>query len=130
MERMLIIDDEYELLNSLQLAFGYDEYKISQAKNEQQAIDMAEAVQPEIIIMNMPGQTNDGIKAFRKLKEIPQLRNSNIIVLSAQSQHDAILKEINDNTTYFIPKPFRQEDLTTALSGIRTKRLQSNQVRN
>lgn len=121
MEKMLIIDDGYELFNSVQLSFGYDEYKISQAKNEQQAIQLTENEVPQIIIMNLPASENCGIETLKQLKQMPQLKKSNLILLSTQAQQKEISKEIEDNTIYFIPKPFSQNDLTTVLSGIRTR---------
>ena len=121
MEKMLIIDDGYELFNSLQLAFGYDEYKISQAKNEQQAIQLAESDVPKIILMNLPASDDCGVGSLKQLKQTPQLKKSNLILLSSQAQQKEISKEMEGEAIYFIPKPFSPNDLTTVLSGIRTR---------
>ncbi|ACT47722.1 response regulator [Methylotenera mobilis] len=126
MEKLLIIDDGYELFNSLQLSFGYDEYKISQAKNEQQAIKLAETEVPKIIIMNLTATGDYGLDKLKKLKETAQLKKSNLILLSTQAQQKEISKEVNDDATYFIPQPFSPNDLTTVLTGIRTKEFAKN----
>jgi len=68
MERMLIVDEGYDLHNSLLLTFGYGEYKITQAMNENQAIKVAETEHPEIIIVNLTGDNESELATCKKTK--------------------------------------------------------------
>lgn len=125
MERMLIVDEGYDLHNSLLLTFGYGEYKITQAMNENQAIKVAETEHPEIIIVNLTGDNESELATCNKLKSIPQLNHSHIILLTSQYQQDETSKHIESVANYCLPKPFCPNNLTTVLTGIRSKKLLS-----
>ena len=107
MKGILIVDDKKEVRELLEINLGIEEYRIFQASNGVEAVDLAQSENPDLIIMDvmMPGDLN-GIAALKIIKKSNTSKNCKIIILSGMGQ------DIDKNTgieagadAYFV-KPF------------------------
>ena len=92
MKKILIVDDQIEVRELVQVTLEVGDYKILSAENGQQAIDIAQAEHPDIILMDimMPGSDVDGLEACRRLKMDSSTRDITIVMLSAKGQESDI----------------------------------------
>ncbi|MEM7800247.1 MAG: response regulator [Chloroflexota bacterium] len=115
MIRVLIVDDLPETRENVRklLQFEQDIEVVGQAGNGNQALDLAQSHQPDVILMdiNMPG--GDGISASQAIrKAVP---NAQIIIMSVQSEADYLRKAMLAGARDFLMKPFSGDELTAAI---------------
>ncbi|RME73420.1 MAG: response regulator, partial [Chloroflexi bacterium] len=92
MKKILIVDDQVEVRELVQVTLEIGDYQILSAENGRQALEIARAEHPDIILMDimMPGSDVDGLEACRQLKSDPQTADITIVMLSAKGQESDI----------------------------------------
>jgi CheY-like chemotaxis protein len=85
MARILIVEDNAMIRDMLSRYLRLDDYEVIAAVDGQQAVAVAEAEQPDLIIMDMRLPVVDGWQATRQIKAIPQFRTTPIIALTAHA---------------------------------------------
>lgn len=120
--RVLIVDDLSETRENVRklLQFESDIEVIGQAGTGEEAVEMAQEFQPDIILMdiNMPGI--DGIGASQKITElIPTVQ---IIIMSVQSDPNYLRRAMMAGARDFLTKPFGGDELVAAIRRVYEKR--------
>lgn len=108
MKKILIVDDQVEVRELVQVTLEIGDYQILSAENGQQAVDIARAEHPDIILLDimMPGSDVDGLEACRLLKADPNTADITIVMLSAKGQDvDIETGKVAGADDYFT-KPF------------------------
>lgn len=120
--RVLIVDDLPETRENVRklLQFEQDVEVINQAGTGEEAIEMAKADQPDIILMdiNMPGI--DGIGASQRISEL--VPRAQIIIMSVQSDSDYLRRAMMAGARDFLTKPFGGDELVAAIRRVYEKR--------
>ncbi|MEA3427837.1 MAG: response regulator [Thermodesulfobacteriota bacterium] len=112
MKKILIVDDQKEVLDLMEATLAMEDYQILKATNGKEAVDMARAEKPDMIIMDimMPGEI-DGLEATLTLKNDPETSACPIIMLSAKNQKDDIKKGFAARADDYFTKPFSPLEL-------------------
>ena len=107
MKKSLIVDDDAGIRELVDTTLRSDVYQIFQAENGEQAIELARAEKPNLIIMDimMPGDI-DGFEATQMLKNDPETKNCQIIMLTGRGQEDGREKSIEAGADDYFTKPF------------------------
>lgn len=109
----MIVDDQ-EFVRRMLIYALEDEYMIIQASNGLEAVELAEAELPEVIVMDLDMPVMDGIEATRRIKSNPQLSHIKVLAISAQDSEDKS-SQIRDDCDAFIEKPFEIANLVEAV---------------
>jgi len=120
--RVLIVDDLSETRENVRklLQFETDIEVIGQAGTGEEAVEMAQQFQPDIILMdiNMPGI--DGIGASQKISDlVPTVQ---IIIMSVQSDPNYLRRAMMAGARDFLTKPFGGDELVAAIRRVHDKR--------
>jgi putative two-component system response regulator len=111
---IMAVDDEPDIRTLVCFCLkSSGDFEVLQAKSGEEAIALATAHQPALIVMDvrMPGM--GGIEACRRLKADPATASIPVIFLSAwHSEEQAAL---GAGGTAFLPKPFSPEELVTTV---------------
>jgi PAS domain S-box-containing protein len=109
--KVLIVDDVetnramlVDLLNSL----GFE---TAEAEDGEQAIALAQAWLPALILMDVVMPVMDGLEATRRLRRLPAQQSVPIIALSATASHDQQLRTLAAGVNAFVTKPIEQDQL-------------------
>lgn len=117
MLKILIADDEkYErdsVINLIEENFK-DKLTIYQGKNGREAIEIAEQVRPDIIIMDIKMPGINGIKAIEEIKKT--LSNTYFIMLTAYDYFDFAIEAVKLNVKEYLLKPFSRSELINKIS--------------
>jgi len=107
MKKILIVDDQVEVRELVEVTLRVEDYQIFQAKSGEEAIEIAKAEKPELIIMDimMPGGM-DGLEATRILKNDPETKGCTIVMLSAKGQDEDRKKGFEAGADDYFSKPF------------------------
>lgn len=109
--RVLIVDDTPKNIQVLGTILKQENYQINIAINGKQAIEMAQKVLPDIILLDIMMPEMDGFEACKILKEDPLTQNIPIIFLSAKNEAEDIIKGLELGASDYVTKPFNAAEL-------------------
>ena len=112
MKKILIVDDRSEVRELVEVTLKSEDYRILQANNGKQAVEIAREQKPDLVLMDimMPGEI-DGTEAARILKNDPATRGIVIIMLTSKGQKEDIKKGYAAGADDYFIKPFSPLDL-------------------
>ncbi len=112
--RILIADDESIRVLSLraQLA-SLGHLVVAEASNGEEAIGLAQTMEPDLAIMDIRMPVVDGIEAAVR---ITQARPIPIILLTAYSEAELVERAVQANIAAYLMKPVSEEDLLPAIT--------------
>ncbi len=111
MARVLIIDDDYEIVAILTEILKPEGHEISSAGEPVEGMQMARKVKPDLIILDyhMPGNT--GSHLFESLRRNNATKTTPILFMSGEADPTQIMAEVSDSTgARFLPKPVKLEE--------------------
>lgn len=103
-EKILVVDDEWELRNLMTEFLTGEGYDVIQASNGEEALELAEKEEPQVILLDVKMPGIDGIEVCRRLKEEDKTRFIPVIMVTALEDRDvdAFVEGADD----FVTKPF------------------------
>jgi pilus assembly protein CpaE len=119
--KVLIVDDIPETRDHLTKLLGFegDVEVVGAASGGPEAIQLATALRPDVVLMdiNMPGM--DGITATEKLAaEVP---TASVIMMSVQGEADYLRRSMLAGAREFLVKPFSSDELTASIRQVWTR---------
>lgn len=105
--RILFAEDEPDIQQITQIALDtVGGYSVKACASGQEAIDAVVEFAPDLIILDvmMPGL--DGLDTLKKLREIPEVRNTPIVFMTAKAQPKEVMHFKSLGAKGVITKPF------------------------
>lgn len=78
----LVVEDEEVLLRAIYLSLHGEGYTVATATDGESALNMANRLKPDVILLDLLLPKMDGFEFLKKIKAIPSLKNIPVIVLS------------------------------------------------
>jgi len=103
MYRVLICDDQPDIVNALKIYLKPEGYDLLTAANGKEAVELAQNQQIDLILMDIMMPVMDGIVATDKIREFS---NVPIILLTAKSETEDVVLGLNVGADDYITKPF------------------------
>lgn len=117
--RLLIVEDEQKLSKLLKNAINDLFTSVTIAKDGNEGLKKFKSVKPDIIITDIMMPNCDGLEMTQKIKELNN--DIPIIILSAYSDKDKLLKAIDLGINKYFIKPFDPEELVDYLINLSKK---------
>jgi two-component system cell cycle response regulator DivK len=117
--KVLIVDDVEGVRRMLIHALE-DDYSVSQASNGLEALRLAEAEHPDVIVMDLDMPVMDGVEAARRIKASPQLADIKVLAMTGQRNSENS-RLIQDSCDAFMEKPFRVAELRELVQRLAAK---------
>jgi DNA-binding response OmpR family regulator len=114
--KVLVVDDEPNVLRSLVQYLTIEEFTVETASNGMEALEKVDSFNPELILLDvmMPGM--DGFEVLDKVKEKPGHSNTPVIMLTAKDQSADVLKGYQSGATSYLVKPFNLDELVETIN--------------
>lgn len=116
--KALIVDDDPDILELLQYNLVKEGYEVRTAENGKRAIEMARAFQPQLILLDIMMPVMDGVEACRQLREIPAIKNCNIVFLTSRLEEFSEVAAFEAGADDFINKPIKPRALMSRLQAL------------
>ncbi len=109
-KRILIVDDEPDILKSVKFILEKAGYEVFTADDGEEGVEMAKKQRPDIILLDLRLPGKDGFEVCGELKGDQNFRNIPIILLTASA---GIRKKDFEGCSHdgFILKPFQYAEL-------------------
>ena len=114
---ILYVDDNIELLENMSDFFS-DNYNIYTAENGEIGVEMANKLQPDVIISDIVMPVMNGIELCVTIKNDINTSHIPVILLTAQGDMDSQFKGIQSGADYFVPKPFNIKLLNLTIKNL------------
>ena len=115
MVRVLVIDDEPDVLLLCRVNLGHAGFEVLEAQDGEHGIADAVAERPDAIVLDLMLPRIDGYEVLRTLREDERTSLTPILVLSAKAQREDRRRCLEMGADEFITKPFSPEALGEAL---------------
>lgn len=119
MPKILIVDDNPDMLDTLQHLFSFFQFQVFTTDNGETALRLSESNKPDLIILDahMPGM--DGFEVCKKLKDRRKTKNIPVVIVSAKfvDEHSHSLAAESGADDYIL-KPFNSKELISRVKTI------------
>ena len=116
MKKILIVDDEADIIEILQFVLESNGYECITAFDGEEGLKLAREANPDLIILDVMMPKMNGYKISRLLKYDAKYKNIPILMLTARSQDtDKALGEETGADEY-ITKPFQIENIVETVN--------------
>jgi two-component system alkaline phosphatase synthesis response regulator PhoP len=117
-KKILIADDEPDILEIIQYNLQNEGYEVATARNGNEAIEQAKRFHPDLIILDimMPGK--NGIEVCNHLRLQPAFNDTLIIFLTALSDEGTEVKGLETGADDFITKPVSPKVLVSKVNAL------------
>jgi len=130
--KVLVVDDEEDIIEILTYNLEKEGYEVSTANNGVKAVKNAITFKPDVILLDIMMPNQDGVETCRQLREIPELKNTFIIFLTARSEEYSEVAAFDVGADDYIHKPIKPRALISRIGALfrreTKKETDSNQV--
>lgn len=113
--KILLVDDDPDIIELLQYNLEKEGYAVASAPDGRKAIEIAKTFIPDLILLDIMMPHIDGIETARLLREIPELRNTYILFLTARSEEYSEIAAFEVGADDYITKPIKPRALMSRI---------------
>ncbi|MBI3297948.1 MAG: response regulator [Elusimicrobia bacterium] len=118
MPNILVVDDDALIRDMLVDYFEAQGHHVIAAPNGVSGLRMAQAVHPDLIILDVDMPQMTGLEVCKRLRESPETSKLRILMLTARKTEKDVTKALDLGADAYMPKPFSLAEM-----GLRSKML-------
>jgi diguanylate cyclase (GGDEF)-like protein len=119
--RMLVIDDDPDLLLTVELQLQSRGFMVSTAASAAEGLDMARVLAPEVVLIDIGLPDGDGRELARTLREQPRTAGAGLIMLTARSDQGALRGAVQAGADDYVLKPYDLDELCSRIEMVRLR---------
>ena len=108
---ILIADDDPDILALVSFRLERAGYEVVQARNGEEAVQVALARRPDLAVIDVMMPRIDGYEATRQLRQQEETSRMPIILLTARVQEEDIARGFDAGADDYVRKPFSPQEL-------------------
>lgn len=116
--RILVVDDEVDILNLLDYNLKKAGYTVFSAKDGPEAIDLARDKRPDLIVLDIMLPNMDGTEVLKRLKGSDSTRGIPVIMLTAKGEEVDRVIGFELGAEDYITKPFSPRELVLRVRAV------------
>jgi DNA-binding response OmpR family regulator len=120
--RVLIVDDEPNIVTSLEFLMRGSDYEVRVALNGAEALRLADSFRPDVILLDVMMPQRSGFEVCQKIRENPVLRDVKIIMLTAKGRDAERDRGLNLGANAYVTKPFSTKELVNTVRELLSER--------
>ncbi len=125
--KILLVDDEPDILEILGFHLKKEGYKVKTAKNGQEGMEKAQKIKPDLIVLDIMMPEMNGIEVCQNLRAIPSFEDTIIVFLSARSEDFTQITALDSGGDGYIVKPIKPNIFKSKINALlRRKKGQSD----
>ena len=110
-KKILLVDDEPQVLRLLQLSLEQAGYQVETAENGQQALEQVASNKPDLVLMDSVMPMMDGLEALKRLKNDATTAEIPVVILTANDCPAEMAKGWEIGTDLYLTKPILTSEL-------------------
>ncbi len=125
MTTILVVEDSKEIASLVKFRLKSSGFEVVAAENGKVGLETAQKIKPDMIIMDVMMPVMNGLEALMALKSDYSTRSIPVILLTAQSTEQEIIKGLELGADDYITKPFSPQELVTRVKTVLGRHLKS-----
>jgi len=117
-KKILIADDEPDILEIIQYNLAKEGYEITGARDGDEALTKAKLTQPDLIILDIMMPKKNGVEVCEILRSQPAFRNTLIIFLTALSDENSQIRGLETGADDYVSKPISPKVLVSRVNAL------------
>jgi two-component system alkaline phosphatase synthesis response regulator PhoP len=117
-KKILIVDDEPDILDILKYILEKEGYSVKKARNGEEAIDRAIEEKPDLILLDIMMPKKDGIEVCRELRANKKFNDTIIVFLTARNEEYSEVAGFDVGADDFVVKPIKPRSLISRIKSL------------
>jgi DNA-binding response OmpR family regulator len=117
-KRVLIADDEPNIVTALEFLLRRNGYEVCIARNGEAALKLVEAQLPDLVLLDVMMPLRSGYEVCQRMRERADWRHIKIIMLTAKGRDVEMSKGLSIGADLYITKPFSTQELVAKINGL------------
>lgn len=110
-KKILIADDEQNIVISLEFLMKREGYDVSIANNGEEAVAAVRAEKPDLVLLDVMMPKKSGFEVCQEIKSDPALQAVRILMLTAKGRDTEVAKGLALGADAYMTKPFSTKEL-------------------
>lgn len=117
--KILVVEDDATIRTILELALiGAGFKSIEKASRGDEGLDLARREKPDLVLLDLMLPGLDGFSVARRIRETPDLAATRIIMLTARTQNEDIVRGLQCGADDYVTKPFDRKVLLARVQAV------------
>ncbi|HZF19966.1 MAG TPA: response regulator [Burkholderiales bacterium] len=116
--RILIVDDEPNIVASLAFLMRESSYEVRIARNGDEALRVLEAFRPNLILLDVMLPQRSGFEVCREIRDKPAFADMKIVMLTAKGRDLERDEGLGMGADAYVTKPFSTKELMSTVHGL------------
>lgn len=117
-KRVLIADDEPNIVTSLEFLMSKSGYEVAVARNGEEALALVESFRPDLVLLDVMMPLRSGYDVCQRMRDRPEWRHIRIVMLSAKGREAEVSKGMSLGADAYVTKPFSNRELIATVGGL------------
>ena len=109
--KVLIADDEPNIVTSLEFLMRKSGYQVEVARNGDEVLGLVESFAPDLVLLDVMMPRRSGYEVCQKMRERADWRHIKIVMLSAKGREAEVSKGLSLGADAYVTKPFSNREL-------------------
>jgi DNA-binding response OmpR family regulator len=118
MRRILIADDDPDILELLTLNLEHEGFEVLGASNGDEAWALTRDAMPDLVVLDVMMPERDGLDVLTSLKAHPRTRHIPVVLLTAKATDAEVWEGWRAGADYYMTKPFNLDELLRFLDNL------------
>jgi DNA-binding response OmpR family regulator len=114
-KKVLIVDDEPNIVAALEYLLQRNGYEVRSASNGEQALREVEAFAPDLVLLDIMMPQQSGYDVCQRIRERTKWDRVRILMLSAKGREAEVSKGLSLGADLYITKPFSNAELVARI---------------
>jgi len=120
-QTILVADDTSEIVDLVRLLLEWEGYTVAVAANGEDALAQAQAIVPDLILLDVRMPKMDGLNVLEHLQADPSLAGVPVVMLSVVTTYPQVQTALERGAVAYLPKPFELRDLARMVKRVLSK---------
>ena len=117
-KKILVADDEPNIVAALQFLLERNGYEVQVARNGNEALELIEAEMPDLVLLDIMMPQKSGYEVCQRMRERPDWQHIKIVMLSAKGRDAEVNKGLSIGADLYVTKPFSTQELMDKIKGL------------
>jgi DNA-binding response OmpR family regulator len=111
MKKVLIADDEPNIVLSLEFLMQQSGYEIRVARDGEEALQAVREWKPDLVLLDVMLPLRDGFEVCQKIREDAETASTRVIMITAKGREVEVAKGLAVGADAYVTKPFSTKEL-------------------
>ena len=116
--KILVVDDEPDVLTMLEVALARRGHQVLTAATGMEGLVIAEGERPDLVLLDIMMEEMDGWEVLKLLKLDPAMHDIPVVMLSARSEPRDKIRGLQEGAVDYVTKPFSVRELVATIEAV------------